>query len=385
MKEGKILIVDDMPANLQLLGMTLREVGYQVVATSKSDQVLISAEKSKPDLILLDVMMPGKNGFQVCEDLKANDELKHIPVIFLTAKVEQENINYGLLVGGVDYIAKPFNNNELLCRVNTHVSLKRSRDEIKKQREELADAVEFKNKIFSVIGHDLRTPINGISGALEMLVDLTEEHEEFDSIQAITKLSHQSSIEMGAMLEDLLNWGQLESGTFKTHLHTFNISNVLEVIEKLNSYQLSTKNITMVRDCDPELDIYSDRRILATIIRNIESNAIKFSMPGSEIHTSVKKVDDLLLISIQDFGVGMKEEIRDVMFSDGFHPKDFSTNNNGGAGIGLLICKRLASSLGAAISVESELNVGSTFTLTIPQPANISEEAEHVVVERTLN
>ncbi len=374
MREGKILIVDDMPANLQLLGMTLREEGYQVVATSKSDQVLISAKKSKPDLILLDVMMPGKNGFQVCEDLKASDELKNIPVIFLTAKVEQENINYGLLVGGVDYITKPFNNNELLCRVNTHVSLKRSRDEIKKQREELAKAVEFKNKIFSVIGHDLRTPINGISGALEMLVDISSEHKEFDSIQTITQLAHSSSVEMGAMLEDLLNWGQLESGTFKTHLHTFNISNVLEVIEKLNSYQLTTKNIKLVRNCDSELDIYSDRRILATIIRNIESNAIKFSMPGTEIHTTIKKVDDLLSITIQDYGVGMSKEIRDAMFSDGLHPKDFSTKNNSGAGLGLMICKRLANSLGAAITVESEINVGTTFTISLPQPSEHGEE-----------
>ncbi|MBO6534651.1 MAG: hybrid sensor histidine kinase/response regulator [Balneolaceae bacterium] len=368
MKDGKILIVDDTPANLQLLGMTLRGEGYQVIATSKSTQVVESAKKSNPDLILLDVMMPVLNGFEVCEQLKNDQTLVEIPVIFLTAKSEQENINYGLEVGGVDYITKPFNKQELLSRVETHISLKLSKDEIARQREELAKAVDFKNRIFSVIGHDLRSPVSGISGALELILEMLKEQvkDEFASMKQIASLSHSASVELGAMLDDLLSWGQLESGSFKSHQHAFKLCNVLEMVEKLNSYQLSSKKIEIISTCDPGLEIYSDRRVIATIIRNLQSNAIKFSNHGSEIHTKVEKYEDEIRILVQDFGQGMPEEVRDAMFNESHHPKDFSMKNKSGAGVGLMICKRLATAIGADITVESKVDEGTTFTLIIP-------------------
>ncbi len=374
MKDGKILIVDDTPANLQLLGMTLRGEGYQVVATSKSSQVMESAKKSNPDLILLDVMMPGLNGFEVCEQLKGDPTLVEIPVIFLTAKSEQENINYGLEVGGVDYITKPFNKQELLARVDTHVSLKQSKDEIARQREELARAVEFKNRIFSVIGHDLRSPVSGIKGALELILDIAKNDIENESIEQIAGLSYSASVELGAMLDDLLSWGQLESGTLNTHKQIFKIGSVLEMIEKLNAYQLASKKIKVIRSYDPELTVYTDRRVIATIIRNIESNAIKFSNHGSEIRTAVISKDSQVLISIQDFGKGMPQVVKNAMFSETNHPKDISTKNKTGAGIGLMICNRLAKAIGSEITVESEEGVGSTFTITIPQK-DIKESA----------
>jgi two-component system sensor histidine kinase/response regulator len=366
MKDGKILIVDDTPANLQLLGMTLRGEGYQVVATSKSSQVMESAKKSNPDLILLDVMMPGLNGFEVCEQLKEDPTLVEIPVIFLTAKSEQENINYGLEVGGVDYITKPFNKQELLARVDTHISLKLSKDEIARQREELAKAVEFKNRIFSVIGHDLRSPVSGISGALELIRDMIKTEIDVDSIEQIATLSHSASVELGAMLDDLLSWGQLESGSFKSHQHAFKLCSVLEMVEKLNSYQLSSNEIKIITTCDSALEIYSDRRVIATIIRNLQSNAIKFSNHGSEIHTKVEKQEDEIRILVQDFGQGMPEEVRDAMFNESDHPKDFSMKNKSGAGVGLMICKRLANAIGADITVESVMDEGTTFTLIVP-------------------
>ncbi len=378
MRKGKILIVDDSPKNLQLLGKTLANKGYEVLATKEANTVLDTAIEANVDIILLDIMMPHIDGFGLCEQLKAEEITRHIPVIFITARNEQESINKGFHAGGVDYITKPFNKKELLCRVETHLNLKLSKDENIRQREELRSAVDFKNKIFSVIGHDLRTPINGISGALEMLVGVTESTEEFNSIKEITKLSYMSSVEMGAMLEDLLNWGQLESGTFNTHLQSFNASELLNATEKFNSYQLSQKNIKMVRVCDESINIYSDRRVVGTIIRNLESNAIKFSKAGSEIYTFVEMDDEMLKISVKDFGVGMDEKTESAMFETGLHPKDFSTSNKSGAGLGLMICKRLANSIDAEISVESELNVGTTFTILLPQP----NSKEKVYVEK---
>ncbi len=133
-----ILIVDDIAKNIQLLGKILDNQGYGVVAVTQGDQVLKAARKHDPDLILLDIMMPEKSGFEVCEELKADEDLAEIPVIFLTARSDEEDIIKGLNLGGADYVTKPFNSGELLARIETHLSLKNARDRIIRQRKTAA-------------------------------------------------------------------------------------------------------------------------------------------------------------------------------------------------------------------------------------------------------
>lgn len=153
-REPHILIADDVPRNLQLLGNLLTKEGYKIAAVTKGEQVVPSVEKFDPDLILLDVMMPDKNGFEVCKELQARPEYADIPIIFLTGKAEQEDVIEGLKIGGSDYITKPFNSQELLIRVKTHVELKQSKDRISLQNEQLERVNATKDTLYSVIGHD---------------------------------------------------------------------------------------------------------------------------------------------------------------------------------------------------------------------------------------
>src|SRR5680860_309561 len=183
-KEPHILIADDIPKNLQLLGTLLTKAGYKTEAVTKGMQVVPSVEKFNPDLILLDVMMPDKNGFKVCKELQSNPKYADIPVIFLMRNAEQQDVIEGLRVGGSDYITKPFNSRELLMRVKTHVELKRSKDKIIRQKQQLQQAKATKDKLYSVIGHDFKNALFGALGFSDLLLSELKEHPESDSIRS---------------------------------------------------------------------------------------------------------------------------------------------------------------------------------------------------------
>src|SRR4030043_1705809 len=162
-KKPMILIVDDVPKNLQLLGTLLREIDCDITVAMNGQQALETVPKVSPDLILLDVVMPEMNGFEVCKKLKSLPKTKDIPVIFLTAKTETKDIVKGFELGAVDYITKPFIGSGLIARVNTHLSLRHT-------QEELRQANATKDKFFSLIAHDLRTPFAILIGFSEYLV-----------------------------------------------------------------------------------------------------------------------------------------------------------------------------------------------------------------------
>jgi len=162
--KGSVLIVDDIPENLQVLGNVLLQKGLDVGFATNGEEALEAVKYNKPDLILLDIMMPGMSGITVCQKLKSNPETQDIPVIFLTAKTQPEDIIKGFEVGAVDYVTKPFNSGELLARVMTQLELKKSRDLIAKQNEELMELNATKDKFFSIIAHDLRGPFSGLLG-----------------------------------------------------------------------------------------------------------------------------------------------------------------------------------------------------------------------------
>jgi two-component system sensor histidine kinase/response regulator len=363
--KGTVLIVDDIPKNLQLLGKTLRDEGYKIVAVSKSEQVLESTKKYMPDLILLDVMMPVKTGFEVCEELKATKELEHIPVIFLTAKVEQDSIIKGLELGGADYITKPFNTSELIARVCTHVSLKKSKDLLAKKNEELEQLSIMKDKIYSVIGHDLRGPIHGIKGVCELLIDNVEEDFEMDMHKTFLSLIQNSSNNIWNLLTDLLSWARLQNNELKMDSTPFSpLSAVNKGIEVL-SHTATKKKIDIKINCEEDFEFTGDKLYVSTIVRNFASNAIKFSEENSSVIVDLNN-ENGLRVSVTDFGAGMSKETVDKLFKFKRHPKDNSEMNLHGAGFGLLLCNDLAKMHGGSIEVKSVLGEGSTFTLYLP-------------------
>lgn len=374
-KDILILIVDDISENLQLLGAVLSNEKYKVAAISDSTKVLDQACKYNPDLILLDIMMPSKNGYEVCEELKAHPDTREIPVIFLSAKTEQEDINKGLMLGGADYVTKPFNTRELLERVKTHVRLKKSKDLITRQNEELRKLTDAKNRIYQVVGHDLRSPLNGLQGLLQMLV-MDVEDGEFDREMLLKQLSYlsESSSKINLLLNDLLDWTRIQTGDIQVQSEEVNIRDVAEEAIQLMSFSAGKKGVTIHINAEEDLRAETDRRMIGTIIRNFISNAIKYSEPGGEIIFDASNKGDELEIKLTDNGIGMDDETL-ANLKKGLHFASMEgTAREKGTGVGLILSKQLTSLLGGALNVDSSLGKGSEFTLNLPlkEPARNS-------------
>lgn len=364
--EVLILIVDDVPKNIQLLGKLLSNEGYKIAAVSNGNQVLKSAEKYRPDLILLDVMMPGKDGFEVCEELKAHPDLKGIPVIFLSAKAEQENIVDGLKLGGADYITKPFNSEELLVRVETHVSLKKSRDRIEQQNEELKRLNSAKDKIYSVIGHDLRGPIGGINSFVELIHYDLDEGASKEEIKEKLEILQQTSSNAWNLLHNLLSWARVQTGDMRLRLDEFDVSEKIHEVISLLSLSAERKGVELRFDYEDECEQYGDALVISTILRNLLSNAIKFSENGDTIEVLLEAGSDTWSISIEDEGKGMSPEVVGQLFDSEEHPSKYGTENEKGSGFGLLLCQKLATLHRGKIHVQSTVGEGSVFTLEVP-------------------
>lgn len=362
-KKHLILIVDDTLQNIQVLGNILYEKGYNINISTSGAHALQSANSEAPDLILLDIQMPVMDGFEVCRQLKTDSKTKDIPVIFLTAVADSENILHGFELGAVDYITKPFNVAELSMRVATHVDLKLS-------KEKLIELNATKDKFFSIIAHDLKNPFAGLLSSCELMQrsivnqDLEKIKKYADSIQGASKDAYK-------LLENLLSWSRLQMGKFEVKKEKFNIcSHINDALISLQ-YLFNEKEISMVVNCDENTETYFDIEMFKAIIRNFVTNAIKFSNKGKEIQINVIDSEEKYFkISVQDTGVGISKKNLTRLFRIDVSHSTPGTNDERGTGLGLLLCKEFAEKNNSEIFVESEEGKGSTFGFTVENLQN---------------
>ena len=203
-----VLVVDDNPKNVQIIALLLREQKYKIIIAVNGLSAIDLVERARPDLILMDVMMPGMDGFEACMIIKTKTENENIPVIFLTALSEKINIVKGFEAGGVDYITKPFNKEELISRIKTHLELKFARDEMQKMTNHLVELNSIKDKMFSVIGHDLRSPLGSIKMTLDFLRSDSGQHYKIEDFRNSVNLLAQTTDEVFGLLENLLGWAK---------------------------------------------------------------------------------------------------------------------------------------------------------------------------------
>ena len=365
--QGKILIVDDNKQNLQILGNILHMKGYQIAMAKDGPGALKIVGSTKPDLILLDIMMPGMDGYEVCEKLKTNAETKNIPVIFLTAKTETEDIVNGFVKGGVDYITKPFQKEELLVRINTHIQLKHSQDIIKKQAEELKEMNEAKDHMFSIIGHDLRGPLSYMKSIVDILAQQDHDLDEETLQQNISSLK-QNTDQTFNLLENLLYWSRTQRGIMISEPEDFELQDIIEETLPLVQGSAASKNISIQSQKTINLEVYADPNMVKTILRNLLANAIKFTHSGGNITINAEEKEDAMIaISVTDNGVGMSEDEKNKIFQSNQFFTKYGTNNEKGSGLGLALCKDFAGKNKGDIYVNSQEGKGSTFTFTLPK------------------
>ena len=362
----KILIVDDVVSNVLLLKVLLKNEKFKTVTASDGLEAIQQAEKELPDLILLDVMMPQMDGFETAMHLKNNPTTAGIPIIFLTALNSTQDIVKGFQAGANDFITKPFNKEELLVRVNHQISLVAAKKLILERTEELRKTIVGRDKLYSVIAHDLRSPLASIKMVLNMMVlGVSEDVIGKEMYQMLQMVNH-STEDVFSLLDNLLKWTKSQIGKLNVVYQDFRIDEVVEGVLDIFSLVSKSKNIQLVNDSIDTVTVHADVDMVKTILRNLLSNALKFSYEGSQIIIGSQVETDKVIVSVKDSGKGMSAEDKEKLLKTETHFSRYGTNNEEGSGLGLLLCQDFAIKNGGDLWFESEEGKGSTFFFSIP-------------------
>lgn len=375
--QATVLVVDDTPEMLHVVTNILAGE-YRVLAAKNGERALEYAIQERPDLIMLDILMPGLDGYEVCRRLKADPATHEIPIIFVTVMDQEQDETRGFALGAMDYVTKPFSPAVVQARVRTHLELKRHRDHLEKlvqertaalesARREAEAANEAKGRFLSNISHELRTPLNSIRGMGEILMypDLSGE-ERRDYLETL----RESADSLLLMIEDILDFSRLQYGEEKLAQEKFSVHLLLKKLDSMLGRKAQEKNLSLAIHIDPAVPIalLGDSAKLNRTLNNLTSNAIKFTSQG-KIEIRVGVADQtatgvLLRFEIQDTGIGIPTDKLDHLFDAFSQVDDSLTRIHGGLGLGLANSRYLITMLGGTIEVHSTPGEGSVFVFT---------------------
>lgn len=361
----KILIVDDVVSNVLLLKILLTNEKFQVCTASNGNACIEQAKKEHPDLILLDVMMPDINGFDTAVILKKDPDTLDIPIIFLTALNNPNDLVRGFQVGANDFLTKPFNKEELVMRVMHQISLVAAKRIIVRQNEELKRTISNRDKMYSVIAHDLRSPMASIRMVLNLAVNVVSPETVGEEIFGLLDKANRESEETHDLLDNLLKWTKSQTGRLNVVYQDVDLDDVIPGVVDIFTMIAEMKKIKLqYLPSEEKLMVRADNDMIKTIIRNFISNAIKFTPEGKGIEVFYKREGDFAKISVRDHGVGIAPERIETIFHKG--ETTYGTGGEEGSGLGLQLCQDFARKNGGDAMVESVLGEGSIFSFTIP-------------------
>ncbi len=359
-----ILIVDDTPANLHLLTGMLKDLGYKVRSVSDGQFALRTAKHDPPDLILLDVMMPDMNGYEVCSLLKADDELSDIPVIFISALNETMDKVKAFQVGGLDYITKPFQLGEVQARVATHLELHKQRRLLQESYEQLRKLEELRDNLVHMIVHDMRSPLTSMKGFLELLDMVEGEALSTDGREYVSIVS-KSTDNLIELTTTLLDVSKIEAGEMPIELSECHPASIIRtVVDRLESLR-KQRNVS-VEGPDETVTVRADAKMLDRIMQNLLGNALKFTPDHGSITVGFSVDSSGLHVYVRDNGPGIPVESRERIFEKFGQASQNKNLQQYSTGLGLTFCKLAVEAHGGSIGVDSELGKGSTFWFTIP-------------------
>lgn len=366
---GTALVVDDNPENLRVVTEILYRAGIDVRFAQSGTEALERALAHSPDVILLDIEMPGMDGYETCRRLKQDPATAGIPVLFLTAHGDEEHLVRGFEAGGVDYITKPIRRNELVSRVRTHLELNHAKDALRIQNQALSRLNQSKDRFFSMLAHDLRNPFSGILSLAQLMDDQGEELSSHERAEMVTVL-RQTATHLNQLLENLLEWGRLQmsEGDDVVHRSEFDLASVVRESISLFGQIAQSKGITIRTDGPAPVRVSADRSMVLAVVRNLVSNAIKFSHPGGEVTVTATEPNDQVEIRVADAGVGMTPDRVATLFADEPVSSTFGTDGEKGTGLGLSLCRLWVEKNGGTIRAESTPGRGTTMIVTLPRP-----------------
>ena len=359
-----ILVVDDTPANLRLLSDMLKAHGYRPRVVPSGKLALSAARAIPPDLILLDIRMPEMDGYEVCEQLKADASLKETPVIFLSALDEIAYKVKAFAAGGVDYITKPFQVEEVLARVGTHLALRRQTRKLEESYTALKRLELMRDNLTHMVVHDMRSPLAVIGGFLSLLESYEAGNLSANGVQFIREARH-SIGELLEMVTSMLDVSKLEAGRLTLHRTEFDIAEV--AVEVLRRYEPIRAGRQLLLDTPAHpLKISADAGLVSRVLQNLTANAFNYTAADGVIRIAISSDGQEARIAVTDNGPGIASVYHDKIFEKFVQVEDL--NAKIGTGLGLAFCKLAVEVHGGRIGVESESGKGSTFWFTLPLP-----------------
>jgi signal transduction histidine kinase len=368
---GNILIVDDLPSNLRLLCTLLTARGYLVQQARDGTNALQLAQAGpRPDLIFLDIRMPGMDGYEVCQHLKTNDQTRDIPVIFISALSDSDDIVKAFKVGGADYITKPFQLDEVLARAASQLALVRQRQQIQQLRDQERQSFETLNQMrtqfLRMAMHDFRNPLNVILGYARVLERLGTGVLETERLQECIQGIELSVDKMRTLVTSMLDLAQIETRATlvmsPVPLGVF-LEKCLRGFRPLANEQGVRLNFDPLKD---DVIVQIDAARMERVIDNLVSNAIKYNVPGGCVEVVMQTEAGYALIQIQDSGLGIPAEDIPHIFEAFYRGGQESHEDIEGTGLGLSVVKAIVEQHKGQISVESQPGKGSLFTVRLP-------------------
>jgi len=370
---GGILVVDDVADNVRVLASLLEERGYRVRPVTSGRAALRAVEHERPALILLDINMPDLDGYQVCEALAEHDEHREIPVIFISALSDSFDKVRAFQAGGVDYVTKPFQFDEVCARVGAHLTLGKLRRDLEERNRRLEESYArlreteaMRDNLTHLLIHDLRSPLTGVISSLTLLRE--------DLGQSLSPM-HAGDIELALhaatklvdMVTSVLDVSRLEAGVFPLELETHDLRDVID--EGLSTLAGLGKRWTLsfARPASP-VPVRCDREVICRVMANLVANAISFTPPKGRIELDIRREGAAVVVSVTDTGPGVAPEHRERIFEKFAQVERKVDPRARSSGLGLTFCKLAVEAHGGRIGLDSPGRSGTTFWFTLPMP-----------------
>jgi len=355
-----VLIIDDSPENIKTLMEFLKDE-YKILAATDGEKgfELALSDTNPPDLILLDILMPDIDGYEVCRQLKEHEKTEPIPVIFVTAVSEVMDATKGFKLGAVDYITKPFHPPVVKARIKTHLTLL-------KQKKDLEEANATKDKLFSTISHDMRNKFFTLLSNIELLQEYSNALNEEDKQETLASIS-QSSKQIYDLFENLFTWARAQTRSIDLLPLEMNLSKAVSQIQDLYNDEVTAKEIQMGSSIDPDARVFCDENMLSFILRNLIHNSIKYSDKSEHVKVSAKLIDGKQQIIVEDTGRGMNQEDCDNIYKLCARSSRPGTRDESGSGLGLLLVKEFTELNNGSIHITSQENIGTKVIISLPE------------------